>query len=109
MKIAISTTGTDLSAPVEPKFGRTPYFLIFDTETNTFELIENTMRGATGGAGIKAAESIVKMKAQCVITGDCGPKALHALKRSGIKILSAKDVLVSEAIDLCHSNALIEL
>ena len=41
MKVAISSTGKDLNAPLDPRFGRCPYFIIVETEDMTFEVIAN--------------------------------------------------------------------
>ena len=41
MKIGISSTGTSLESNVDMRFGRCPYFIIYDTESNDFEHIEN--------------------------------------------------------------------
>ena len=35
MKVAISATGNNLEAQVDPAFGRSKYFIIYDTDTNT--------------------------------------------------------------------------
>ncbi|MBQ6853137.1 MAG: hypothetical protein IJO07_03050, partial [Peptococcaceae bacterium] len=55
-----------IAVPVEenekeicPSFGRTPLFYIFDTETNSGTLIENDAMNAPGGAGIKAAQTVI--------------------------------------------------
>jgi len=42
MKIAITSIGAKLEDKVDPRFGRCHYFILFDTETNKFEAIENT-------------------------------------------------------------------
>jgi len=51
MKICVSSTANSLDAPIDPRFGRCPYFIIVDLETMQFEAIPNTASGAMGGAG----------------------------------------------------------
>ena len=109
MKIAFSTTGDDLYAAVEPKFGRSPKFLVLDTENDSFEVIDNTSKDAPGGAGIKAAEIVVKAAAEMVITGDCGPKALNALKQSDVKVYSAKDISIKKALEQYRAEQLAKI
>jgi predicted Fe-Mo cluster-binding NifX family protein len=41
MKIAVSATGTDLNAQVDPRFGRCANFILVDTDTMAFEAIPN--------------------------------------------------------------------
>ncbi len=109
MKVAFTTTGEDLSAPMEERFGRCPGFLVFDLDTQTTTVIENENRDAPGGAGIKAAETIFKSGADAVVTGDCGPKASNALKAAGIKIYSVKGGSVKEALDKFMAGQLPEI
>jgi len=42
MKIAISSTGVDLTSLVDPRFGRCRYYMIVDPESYEFEAVENT-------------------------------------------------------------------
>ena len=41
MKIAITTSSNSLSEELNKTFGRAPGFLIYDTETQTHEFIDN--------------------------------------------------------------------
>ncbi len=49
MKIAISATGSDLDAEVDPRFGRCRYYIIADPETGEFEAVNNESAAASGG------------------------------------------------------------
>ncbi|MFA5317827.1 MAG: NifB/NifX family molybdenum-iron cluster-binding protein, partial [Dehalococcoidales bacterium] len=70
MKIAISANGQNLDAEVDPRFGRCRYFIIADTETGSFEALDNTSAMAAGGAGISAAQTIVGKGVEAVLTGN---------------------------------------
>lgn len=59
MKIAISSTGKDLHAQIDPRFGRCPYFIFVDPETMDFEVSENEGLMASGGAGVQAVQLMV--------------------------------------------------
>ncbi len=39
--IAFSTSGLDLDAPMDPRFGRAAGFLLFNTDDGTLQHIEN--------------------------------------------------------------------
>ena len=63
-----------IAVPVEdneveicPSFGRTPLFYFYDTETETGEFVENEAMNAPGGAGIKAAQTVIDAKAEVVL------------------------------------------
>lgn len=88
MKIAIAASNKILDSLVDPRFGRCPYFLIVDSETEKFEAIENTAGQAFRGAGISAAQMIVNKGVGAVIAGNFGPNAVNVLRSSGIKIFA---------------------
>lgn len=46
MKIAVSSTGPELSDLVDPRFGRCRYYIIADTETPDYDAVVNTGAGA---------------------------------------------------------------
>ncbi len=109
MKIAFTTSGKDMSAPMDPRFGRAAGFLIYDTETKNFTVVPNASVDASHGAGIKAAETIAAAGAQTLVTGECGPKATTALKAAKIPAYSCKDKSVSEALELFLAGKLLSL
>lgn len=99
MKIAITSQGKDLDAAVDPRFGRTANFILVDTETNAFEVIENKQNlNLPQGAGIQAGKTIVDHKAEAVITGNCGPKAFNVLSAAGVKVFIGAKGTVKESI-----------
>ncbi|MFO7736122.1 MAG: NifB/NifX family molybdenum-iron cluster-binding protein [bacterium] len=100
MKVAVTTTGKNLDAPFEYRFGRAPGFIIYDTDEKSFEIIDNSMNlKAAQGAGIQAAKDIVKSGATALITGHCGPKAFQILSQKGVQIYNAKVENVAEAVE----------
>jgi predicted Fe-Mo cluster-binding NifX family protein len=98
MKIAISATAPDLSARVDPRFGRCQYFVIVDPDSMEFEGIENSSASASGGAGIAAAQLIVGKEVAAVLTGNCGPNAFNVLEAAGIKVMTGVSGTVKEAV-----------
>lgn len=99
MRIAISATGTNLDAEVDPRFGRCQYFIIADVETNKFEGIDNTSATSAGGAGISAAQMIVEKGVEAVLTGNCGPNAHQVLSSAGIKIVTGVSGKIKDVIE----------
>lgn len=85
-KIAVTVMGPSLDAAVDPQFGRCSYFVLVDTERDTFEALKNT--GTPGGnAGAQAAESIAAKGATVLLTGKCGPNASASLAAAGIRVV----------------------
>jgi len=107
MRIAVSSKGTDLTSDVDPRFGRALNFLIFDTNDESIEVVENTQNvHAMQGAGVQTAENIVNKKVDLVVAGNFGPKAFLALDAAGVKVALYAEGTVSEAIDLARNNKL---
>jgi predicted Fe-Mo cluster-binding NifX family protein len=109
MKIAVSVSGNSLAAMVDPRFGRAAGFIIYDTETNTFEYKDNAQNlNAMQGAGIQSAKHIADAGAAALITGNCGPKAFTALKTAGVKVYTGAEGTVFECIEKFKSGSLKE-
>ena len=109
MKIAFTTSGKDLNAPLDGRFGRAPLFLIYDLEGKTFEIVDNEQNlNAAQGAGIQSAQNIARQGVKALVTGHCGPKAFRVLQAAGIKIYNTTAATVSEALDLYMAGKLAE-
>jgi predicted Fe-Mo cluster-binding NifX family protein len=79
MKIAITATGDNLQASVDPRFGRAQYFIILDPDTMEFEAISNTDLNAAHGAGIQSGQLMSSNNVKAVITRNVGPNAQQIL------------------------------
>lgn len=106
MKIAITSTGQDLTSQIDPRFGRSPYFIFVDPETMQFEAIENPNVNAMGGAGIQTAQLIANKGVEVVLTGSCGPNAFQTLQAAGVKVIVGVVGTVNEAIEKYKSGGL---
>jgi predicted Fe-Mo cluster-binding NifX family protein len=98
MKIAVSASSPDLGSPVDPRFGRCPYYLIVDPKTMEFEAVENPHVGASSGAGVQAAQLVAGKNVEAVLTGSCGPNAFQTLKAAGVKVVVGVTGTVSGAV-----------
>jgi len=109
MKVAITTRGTDLESEVDLRFGRAVGFIIYDTEEKTYRHVDNNQNmNAMQGAGIQAAQNVVKENVDAIITGNCGPKAFMVLSGANVKIYIGAEGTVQEAIDKFNNNELQE-
>jgi len=108
-RICVTSTGPTLESTVDPRFGRCAYFIIVDPETYTFEAVSNEAAMASGGAGIRAAQTVSSMNVDAVLTGSVGPNAFPALQDAGIKILSGVSGQVKSAIDNYKTDTFQEL
>lgn len=99
MKIAVSATGPDLDAEVDPRFGRCQYFVIVDPQTMQFEALDNSNAMAAGGAGISTAQMIASKGVEVVLTGNCGPNAYQTLSAAGIQVITGAAGRIRDAIE----------
>jgi predicted Fe-Mo cluster-binding NifX family protein len=100
MKIALSTSGSDLSAALDTRFGRAPKFLVLNLENGEFEIIDNQQNlNAAQGAGIQSAETVIRSGAKALVSGHCGPKAFRVLSSAGVKVYNSDAATVAEAVE----------
>ncbi len=105
MKVAVSAQGPDLSSPVDPRFGRAAFFIIYDMASHSFEALGNsTNAGAAQGAGIQAAQLVARQAVDIVVSGNMGPKAFEALRAAGVKMVTWDGGTVAEAIEFIQSG-----
>lgn len=99
MKLCVTSYGSDLESKVDPRFGRSEYFIIVDTENMSFEAEKNPAGQSGGGAGIQAGQLIVDKNCEGVLTGNVGPNAYQVLSTAGIKIFTGASGTIKEAIE----------
>jgi len=69
-------------------FGRCPFLLIVDTESQKVDAIENKNASAVRGAGVATAQTVSDQGCKIVITGNIGPNAFYVLNAAGIKVFT---------------------
>lgn len=108
MKIAFSTSGDNLDAPLDTRFGRARKFLVYEMETGGVELIDNAQNvNSPSGAGIQAAETIARSGATALVTGHCGPKAFRVLSAAGVAVYNSDATTVADALEMYRSGKLV--
>ena len=98
MKVAVSATGKDLDAPIDPRFGRCAYFIIVETEDMGFDCFDNEQAALSGGAGIQSAQFLSSKGVETLITGNIGPNAVRTLAAAGIQMVSGQSGTVRQVI-----------
>lgn len=107
MRIVVTASEPSIDAPVDARFGRTPYFISVDTETGAWESHDNQQNlNAAQGAGIQAAEAVSRLDAEAVVTGHCGPKAYRTLSAAGVQIFVGAEGTVAEAVEAFKNGEL---
>jgi predicted Fe-Mo cluster-binding NifX family protein len=106
MKVIITAINNDIDQPFNPRFGRSDYFILFETETGEWEALKNPAASARGGAGPQAVQLIANKGAKVVISGRYGPSAYTALETAGIEAYIASEGTVKEVLDKFQAGQL---
>ncbi len=106
MILAISSSGTDLSSAVDPRFGRCRYLVFYDTDSGSLEAVANSNIDAAGGAGIRTAQMVLDKGAGAVITGNVGPNAMNVLSGGGVPVYTGVSGTVESAVKLYEEGSL---
>jgi predicted Fe-Mo cluster-binding NifX family protein len=109
MKIAFTTQGKTWDSPMDPRFGRTAWFLIYDEDKDELTVVDNS--GAANdahGAGPKTAQKLFEYNPDVLITGNGpGGNAAAVLAQTNIRIVTgAGEMTVKEAYDAYKNGKL---
>lgn len=100
MKIAITSSGCGLDSELDQRFGRAVKFIICDSESGSFEAVDNAQNlNAAQGAGIQAAQHVANAGVDALITGHTGPKAFKVLQAANIPVFLAAGGTVGAALE----------
>ena len=99
MKVCVTSEGNNLDPKVDARFGRCQYFIIADTDTLTFEAIQNPNIESMGGAGVQSGQLVAEKKVKAVLTGNVGPNAFQTLQASGVDVITGISGTVKDALE----------
>ena len=94
--IAISATDKKLTASMDLRFGRSPYFLI--TDGNVTRFIANPYCKEENKVASRVVELLRKEEVSQIITGEIGPKAKTSMDKYRMQII----MLTEDKISLQH-------
>ena len=89
MKIVITASKSKPSTPLDVRFGRCKFFILFDSVTQEWEAYPNPAIDTNSGAGTQAAQFVASLGAEVVISGRFGPNAFSALEAAEIGVFEA--------------------
>ncbi|MCF6464377.1 NifB/NifX family molybdenum-iron cluster-binding protein [Clostridium sp. Cult2] len=109
MRIALSSSDKDLDSNLDLRLGRSPYFIIYDLDTDQFKATENKGESSSGGAGIAAAQQLIDESVEIVISGNVGPNAFTLLESSNIKMYKGESISCKLLIEMYREGKLEEI
>jgi len=105
MKVAISSTGNSVDSKVDPRFGRCPFFCIYDVDTDSYTFEANNSMNSAHGAGPAAVQFVTCFNVGKIVSGDFGFKIKPILENLGIQMIVIKDdKTISDIITLLKNN-----
>ncbi|MBN2610663.1 MAG: NifB/NifX family molybdenum-iron cluster-binding protein [Bacteroidales bacterium] len=90
MRIAIPAATNKTDGMLDDRFGRCPYFCIFNTETGEIVFKENNHRNGAGGVGPQVSEFLAGNEVAKVFAVEVGPKAKSVLDKFNIQVQTIK-------------------
>lgn len=106
MKIIIPVENNIWESNVANVFGRAKFFAVVDSETDKFDFVENVGAKSPNGAGIKAAQQVVDLKASAVILPRIGKNGADLLEAANIKLYKKEGQSLEENIDALKKEKL---
>ncbi|MBN1841838.1 MAG: NifB/NifX family molybdenum-iron cluster-binding protein [Deltaproteobacteria bacterium] len=99
MKVAITSKGKSMDSEIEPRFSRSPFFVIVDTETGGVKAFENPGASAKDAACVDAVQSLTGKGVKTVLTGNVGHNAFVTLQDATIRIYLGATGTVRSAVE----------
>ena len=110
MKIVFTTNGKTWDANMDPRFGRTEYFLIYDEEKDELTSYDNSsVENEAHGAGPKTVRKLMKFDPNVLITGNGpGGNASSVLKNTKINIYIGAGAMTAKQAYDAYKNGKLE-
>lgn len=102
MKIGFTSKGTKWDSPMDPRFGRTEYIVVYDEEKDELTSMDNSaVAQEAHGAGPQTAKKLFDLGVKVLITGNGpGGNAATILEKTGISsYVGAGEMSVKEAYE----------
>jgi len=109
MKIAIPAKDRQPSAAVDDRLGRAQWFVLYDTDTRTWDAIENApTQQPLHGAGVQSGEALMRAGVTAVLAPHCGPNAFRVLQAGGISVFLGATGTVEETLAAYQAGSLLQ-
>ena len=91
MKVAITSTGNSIESMLDERFGRCSYFVIYNTESKSAEIVPNPNKDAENGAGPASLQLVASHNAEKIVSGEFGTKIKSLADSLKIQLVVVKE------------------
>lgn len=88
MKIVFCAVEGSIDSLISRQFGRSNFFIFYDTNQNVYSIQPNPICNSVGGAGIQTAQFVISQNVDVVVSGKVGDNAFRFLKLANISIIT---------------------
>ncbi len=106
-KMAVTSLGGGIDSEIG-SLARSTHFVIFEESPKNYKVVKSGAKGSAVEKGPNAAQNLVKLGVDIVITSTIGPKAFNILKDAGISVKAGCKGKVSQAALKCAAGKLKE-
>lgn len=109
MVIAVPSQGKELGSCVSSTFGRSQYFILYNTDTMGWMVLDHTEVSKSDNAGIKTAQILVDQHTDVLLSCRLGGNAARVLRADGIRVYRAVQASVGQLLDQYLAGELLPL
>jgi predicted Fe-Mo cluster-binding NifX family protein len=107
MLITVTTDTPVLNSLISQNFGRCAFFILFDEDKNSTEIVQNPFANSMGvGAGIQLARLLIDKGADFVITNRMGAGPFRLLSSANVEVYQCTGLTAIKAAELLVKNEL---
>ncbi len=89
MRVFLNASSKSLNSIIDSSFSRSNYFLIYETENDEYEFIDNEYQNLQSSVGVAVANYVTEKGVEAVIANNPGPRAFKIFKENGITVYHA--------------------
>ncbi len=104
MKVLIPSQGEDIHSKIDSCFAKSKFFILVDTEKDTWEVIEN--KKVDTHSPEKIAHEVIELNIHAIVVKQVGPHIFDIFNKAGVKVYFFEMGEVKEAIDKLKNDQL---
>ena len=105
-KIAVAAQQPSLGSPVATSLSAAPFLIIYDLQTQEYEVVAKEPADTGGTASVQIAHLVVEHGAAAALAGDISPSTVQTLSSLGVFAFAGVTGSVTSAVDMVRAGTL---